>query len=63
MISETTALGAAYLAGLAAGFWKNKEELRANYLVDKTFVPQISAGRRQELLEGWKRAVKAACEF
>lgn len=63
MISETTALGAAYLAGLATGFWKNKEELRANYLVDKTFVPQISAGRRQELLEGWKRAVKAACEF
>lgn len=63
MISETTALGAAYLAGLAAGFWKSKEELRANYLVDRTFVPEISGDKRKELLEGWKRAVKAACEF
>lgn len=63
MISETTALGAAYLAGLAAGFFQSKEELRANYLVDRTFVPQISAQRRKELLEGWKRAVRATCEF
>lgn len=63
MISETTALGAAYLAGLAAGFWKSREELRANYLVDKTFVPRISSERRKELLDGWKRAVKATCEF
>lgn len=63
MISETTALGAAYLAGLAAGFWKNREELRANYLVDKTFVPRISSEKRKELLDGWKRAVKATCEF
>lgn len=63
MISETTALGAAYLAGLAAGFWKSREELRANYLVDKTFVPRISSEKRKELLDGWKRAVKATCEF
>lgn len=63
MISEITALGAAYLAGLAAGFWKSREELRANYLVDKTFVPRISSEKRKELLDGWKRAVKATCEF
>lgn len=63
VISETTALGAAYLAGLSVGFWKSKEELRANYLVDKTFMPAIRAERREELLKGWKRAVKATCEF
>lgn len=63
IISETTALGAAYLAGLAVGFWKSKEELRANYLVDKTFIPAIGQDEREKLLAGWKRAVKAACEF
>lgn len=63
MISETTALGAAYLAGLAVGFWKSKEELRENYLVDETFVPHIKEEKRQELLDGWKRAVNATCQF
>lgn len=63
MISETTALGAAYLAGLSAGFWQNKDELRANYLVDKTFVSQIGQKQRTELRNGWKRAVRATCEF
>lgn len=63
MISETTALGAAYLAGLASGFWKSKDELRANYLVEETFIPSIGTRERNKLLEGWKRAVKAACEF
>ena len=63
MVSETTALGAAYLAGLAVGFWKNKEELRANYLVDRTFVPQIDEKKRRELVDGWRRAVRATCDF
>ncbi len=63
MISETTALGAAYLAGLSVGFWKSKEELRTNYLVDATFMPNISEEDREKLLKGWKRAVKATCEF
>lgn len=63
IISETTALGAAYLAGLSVGFWKSKEELRANYLVDKTFIPAIGQDERKKLLAGWKKAVKAACEF
>lgn len=63
MISETTALGAAYLAGLSVGFWQSKEELRANYLVDETFMPAVDEEKRKELLKGWKRAVKAACEF
>ena len=63
MISETTALGAAYLAGLSVGFWKSKEELRTNYLVDATLMPNISEEERDTLLKGWKRAVKATCEF
>lgn len=63
MISETTALGAAYLAGLAVGFFESRDELGDNYLVDKTFMPQIDKEKREELLKGWKRAVRAACEF
>lgn len=63
IISETTALGAAYLAGLSSGFWKSREELRANYLVDRTFIPSIGQEEREKLLAGWRKAVKAACEF
>ena len=63
VLSETTALGAAYLAGLAVGFWSNKEELVANYKIDRTFVPNISADKRQLLYSGWKRAVRATCEY
>ena len=56
---ETTALGAAYLAGLAVGYWKSKEEIQANWKLGKTFVPQMADEKREELLRGWKRAVKA----
>lgn len=63
MVSETTALGAAYLAGLAAGVWKNKEELTANYLIDRMYQPSIPEEKRERLYDGWKRAVKAACAF
>lgn len=63
VVNETTALGAAYLAGLYVGFFSGKEELVSNYLVDKTFEPKISHEERNRLLEGWKRAVKATCEF
>lgn len=62
-IKETTALGAAYLAGLAVGFWTDKEELTANYHIDKLFNPQISEAKRNELYEGWTMAVKAACNY
>lgn len=55
---ETTALGAAYLAGLATGFWKNKEEISENAAIDKIFFPEISAEERSARLEGWSRAVK-----
>ena len=59
-ITETTALGAAYLAGLAVGYWKNIEEIQQQWQVDKTFSPQMEITRAAELLSGWKRAVKSS---
>ncbi|MEJ7605437.1 MAG: FGGY-family carbohydrate kinase [Bryobacteraceae bacterium] len=57
---ETTALGAAYLAGLATGIWKNVEELESFWRRDKVFEPAMEGSRRDELYSGWKRAVAAA---
>ena len=57
---ETTALGAAYLAGLATGYFKDKDEIRQNWQLGKTFVPGIENEARKELLKGWKKAVKCA---
>lgn len=57
---ETTSLGAAYLAGLATGYWKDKEDVLSNWQIDKEFVPAIETEKRTEMLDGWKRAVKAA---
>ena len=57
---ETTALGAAYLAGLATGYWESKEDIRKNWGVDKLFEANISESRRSKLIKGWKRAVKTA---
>ena len=58
-IVETTALGAAYLAGLAVGFWKDVEELRSKWQVDKTFTPNIEDAQRSKNIQGWERAIKA----
>ncbi len=55
---ETTAMGAAYLAGLAVGYWKNKEEVVNNWTVDKTFKPSISHEKRETMVKGWNKAVK-----
>ncbi len=57
---ETTALGAAYLAGLAAGYWKDRDEIRKNWKIDQRFRPEISGEYRQKLIGGWKRAVRCA---
>ena len=57
---ETTALGAAYLAGLAVGYWKDKAEIKANWQIGRVFEPVMDSKRRAELLKGWKRAVKCA---
>jgi len=57
-VQETTALGAAYLAGLAVGYWKNTDDIRANWRVDRRFEPQMSRERAVELTAGWDKAVK-----
>src|SRR6476620_3718999 len=59
-ITETTALGAAYLAGLAVGYWKNVDEIQQQWQMDKTFSPQLETAKANELLNGWRRAVKAS---
>ncbi|HLF73036.1 MAG TPA: glycerol kinase GlpK [Anaerolineales bacterium] len=56
-VAETTALGAAYAAGLAVGFWKDHDELRANWGKDKEWKPAMDADRRKTLYSGWKKAV------
>jgi glycerol kinase len=62
-ITETTALGAAYLAGLAVSYWKNIGEIAKQWQIDKTFVPVMATERTESLVKGWKRAVKAAEEW
>jgi len=57
---ETTALGAAYLAGLAVGFWKDLDEIKGNWACGRIFAPAIPQERRQALLKGWARAVRCA---
>jgi glycerol kinase len=57
---ETTAMGAAYLAGLAVGYWKDLEEICRYWTIDREFVPQISEETRAMRLKNWKRAVKCA---
>ncbi len=59
-ITETTALGAAYLAGLAVGYWKNVDEIQKQWQVDKEFSPKMDDKKRNELVNGWQRAVAAA---
>jgi len=56
---ETTALGAAYLAGLAVGFWKDIEELKSKWEMDQTFTPNITNEHRVQKINGWQRAIKA----
>lgn len=57
---ETTALGAAYLAGLAAGYWKDRDEIRANWQLGRAFEASMEEEKRAGLLKGWKRAVRCA---
>jgi len=59
-VTETTALGAAYLAGLAVGYWKNMEDITSQWQADQTFTPGIAADKRNELVNGWQRAVRAS---
>ncbi|ADQ13509.1 glycerol kinase GlpK [Halanaerobium hydrogeniformans] len=62
-VNETTALGAAYLAGLAVGFWDNKEELVAKWDRDALFVPKMAEEKKEKLYAGWKKAVERAKDW
>ncbi|MFJ7831070.1 glycerol kinase GlpK [Peribacillus sp. NPDC097284] len=62
-LNETTALGAAYLAGLAVGYWKDQEEIAQQWVIDKTFTPSMEEKESEKLYEGWKKAVHAAMAF
>jgi glycerol kinase len=62
-ITETTALGAAYLAGLAVGYWKNIDDIQHQWQVDKSFSPSLNEEKRKDLLKGWQRAVKASVSW
>jgi glycerol kinase len=57
VVSETTALGAAYAAGLAVGFWSSTDEIRANWAADREWRPALDAERREAMYADWKRAV------
>ena len=59
-VAETTALGAAYLAGLAVGFWKSQAEIARQWQVDKTFKPAMKAPARKRIASGWERALERA---
>jgi len=56
-VLETTALGAAYLAGLAVGYWGNREEISANWSMGREFHPRMPEDRRRKLVMGWEQAV------
>ncbi len=62
-VAETTALGAAYAAGLAVGFWKDFEELRSHWGMDKEWKPQMAAAERDRLYAGWKKAVNRTLDW
>lgn len=60
---ETTAIGAAYLAGLAVGFWEDLEDIKANWSVDKTFEPEMDMETRSKLYNRWRRAIKHSLQW
>lgn len=63
IVRETTALGAAYLAGLAVGFWKNLDEVKNHWRLDKVYIPTMEEETRERLLSGWRRAVACVRMF
>ncbi|MFC0471467.1 glycerol kinase GlpK [Halalkalibacter kiskunsagensis] len=63
VISETTALGAAYLAGLAVGYWENQEQIATQWKIERQFEPAMNEEKRKELYNGWKKAISSAMNF
>jgi glycerol kinase len=62
-VTETTALGAAYAAGLAVGYWSGLDELRSNWAEDKIWQPGMDEARRQEGIAGWRKAVQRTLDW
>jgi len=62
-VAETTALGAAYAAGLAVGYWNGLEDLRSNWLEDRTWQPAMNSTTREMLYRGWLRAVQRSMHW
>ncbi|MBP3912176.1 MAG: glycerol kinase GlpK [Niameybacter sp.] len=62
-VIETTALGAAYLAGLAVGYWKDQEDINTNWALSKSFTPKMESSKREFLLKGWHKAIKCTREW
>ena len=60
---ETTAMGAAYLAGLAVGFWQDKEDVKRHWSLEREFLPTMDEDKRKEELDGWKKAVRAVMSW
>ena len=60
---ETTALGAAYLAGIAVGYWKDRDDVKSNWALSRTFTPDMEEDTRRKLLKGWKKAVSRARDW
>src|SRR6185436_14131481 len=58
VVAETTALGAAYLAGLAVGYWQDTADIARNWALDREFAPAMPVGRREALYDGWRKAVQ-----
>jgi glycerol kinase len=63
IVTETTALGAAYAAGLAVGVWKDPESLRKNWKADRWWEPRWSADQREEAYRGWRKAVERSLDW
>ena len=63
MIRETTALGAAYLAGLAVGFWKDLDEIRSHWTLDKVYTPKMEQPEREQLMRQWHKAVSRSLDW
>ena len=63
IVAETTALGAAYLAGLAVGYWDSPDDLKRNWAIDRTFEPRMDEGTRERLFKGWRKAVTRSLDW
>ena len=63
VVPETTALGAAYLAGLAVGFWKDTSDVARNWALDREFTPEMDPSESERLYRGWKKAVSRSLDF